>query len=121
MFAVDLGHRAFDVVILGNICHLFSPERTGELIGRVARALRPGGRMAIIDHLLPERLLEGDGAARSMALYALGLLLRTEGGEVHPEAAFVRWLERAGLRRMRCELLSESIPVWLIVATATPH
>jgi ubiquinone/menaquinone biosynthesis C-methylase UbiE len=45
----DLGDSAFDVIILGNICHGLTPEKNRELLKRVYRALAPGGHLVIAD------------------------------------------------------------------------
>jgi len=34
---------------------------------------------------------------RSLTLYALGLLVRTSGGQIHPFTAYQRWFAAAGL------------------------
>lgn len=80
-----------DLVIAGNLCHLFNPERTATLVARLAGALRPGGTLAIVD-------LPGDCADDpATAVYALGLVLRTSGGCLHDSGDFRRWLAAAGL------------------------
>jgi hypothetical protein len=59
-------------VLLGNVCHLFDGPTTARLLRRLRPAIRSGGRIAIVDAVVPE---DEDGA-RSVRLYATGLLSR---------------------------------------------
>jgi len=77
-FAVDLPAAAYDLAILANFCHLFGEPENRALLGRLVAALRPGGRLAIVDAVPNERF----DSPRPVMLYALGLLLRTSRGEV---------------------------------------
>lgn len=91
VFDTPLPPSAFDVAVLGNLCHLFDEHANAALIDRVAPALRPGGRLAVVD------VLPAADDAR-IGLYALGLLLRTGSGRVYPETAYAGWAAAAGLR-----------------------
>src|SRR5688500_13326452 len=55
MFRVCLEDDSFDLVILGNVCHLFDDAANRRLLERVAGWLAPGGTVAIIDFLPNER------------------------------------------------------------------
>jgi SAM-dependent methyltransferase len=89
----DLGSEAFDLAIVANVTHIETPEGNTDLFRRIHRALRPGGDIVIVDVLpaQPEGRL-------SAALYALGLGLRTESGQVHSAEALQGYLEAAGFR-----------------------
>ena len=113
LFTVELDRGAFDLAIAGNLCHLFDPAANRRLIGRLRDALRPGGRLAIIDAVPDERL---DGP-RAVVLYALGLLLRTRGGHAYPFSSFVEWLREAGFEGIERVALGEAPPATLIIAT----
>jgi hypothetical protein len=41
----------YDLIILGNVCHLFSPDTNRALLRRLRPALRDGGTLAIVDAL----------------------------------------------------------------------
>ena len=86
VFAVELDEGHYDLCVLGMICHLFDGPTNRRLIARAARALRPGGVLAIFD-TLPENT---DPLA--VALYELDLLLRTTDGGLHGVAAYSSWL-----------------------------
>jgi SAM-dependent methyltransferase len=91
LFHIELGHGAYDLAIAGNLCHLFSQAANRRLLDRLHDALRPGGTLAVID-VIPEQ----QPTRRWVALYELGLLLRTASGQVHPLAAYLGWLHNAG-------------------------
>jgi SAM-dependent methyltransferase len=92
LFAVEWGIGIYDLVVAGNVCHLFDEAANRRLLARLFDALRPGGTLAILDALPNERL---DGP-RPVVLYALGLLLRTTSGCVYPFTTYVGWLRDAG-------------------------
>jgi 2-polyprenyl-3-methyl-5-hydroxy-6-metoxy-1,4-benzoquinol methylase len=52
---VDLGEGAFDVVLICNLIHHFDAATNRDLVVRGARALRPGGVLAIADLIRPDR------------------------------------------------------------------
>lgn len=105
MFAVDWGSAAYDLAIAGNLCHLFDEATNRRLLARLLEALRPGGRLAILDALPNERY---DGP-RPVVLYALGLLLRTSQGQAYPFSTYVGWLREAGYETVeRFDLISSS-------------
>ena len=112
LFTVDLGRAAYDLAIAGNICHLFDEAANRCLLRRLFEALRPGGTLAIVDVLSNERL---DGP-RPVALYALGLLLRTGWGRVYAFSAYVGWLRDAGYEAVECAGLSTAPPLRLLTA-----
>jgi SAM-dependent methyltransferase len=75
---VEFPAAAFDLAILANVTHLETPEGNRALLAKAARALKPGGRLAVID-VFPGQP-QGD---LNRALYALGLALRTRQGRVY--------------------------------------
>lgn len=75
---VEFPAAAFDLVILANVTHLETPAGNRDLIAKARRALKPRGRIAIID-VFPGQP-QGD---LNRTLYVLGLALRTKQGRVH--------------------------------------
>jgi len=92
LFNIDWGDSAYDLVIVGNICHLFGEAANQRLLGRAFEALRPGGKLVIVD-ALPDEQMNGP---RPVTLYALDLILRTETGRVYPFSAYEGWLRATG-------------------------
>jgi len=112
LFTIDLGHSAYDLAIAGNLCHLFDEATNRRLLRRLFDALHPGGTVAILDALPNERL---DGP-RPVVLYALGLLLRTNRGQVYPFSTYVGWLRDVGYEAVERIDLSPAPPISLITA-----
>lgn len=114
MFTVELPVAAYDLVVLGNVCHLFDPEQNRALLRRLRPALRPGGTLAIID-VLPS---EDPEERRRLSRYALGLRLRTTAGAVYPLDAYAGWTRETGYGKPTALPLSSTPPLSLLVVSA---
>lgn len=90
---VELRPAAYDLVLVPNVCRLFDAATNLILLSRLARALAPGGRLVVIDAVPGE----SPELRRGLSLYALGLMMRTDVGGVHPESEYRRWFADAGL------------------------
>jgi SAM-dependent methyltransferase len=111
LFDVDLPRGRYDLVIAGNICHLFDGAANRRLLSVLYDALAPGGALAIAD-IVPE---EGR-SSRAAALYALGLHLRTGSGGVHRRRAYQGWLADARFQPPELHQLVDDFPLMLIIA-----
>jgi SAM-dependent methyltransferase len=87
----DFVGEAYDLAIVANVTHIETPEGNVDLFSRIRDALRSGGEIAVVD-VVPAQA-EGRLPA---SLYALGLGLRTESGQVHRPEALQQYLEQAG-------------------------
>lgn len=81
----------FDVVLMSNVVHIYSPEENRRLLARVAEVVSPGGCVAVGDFLR--------GRSPRAERFALVMLLRTEGGNTYREEELVEWLDEAGFER----------------------
>jgi hypothetical protein len=91
----DLG-ADWDVALLSNILHHFSPEDVRGILGRVAGALVPGGTAAIWELERPrsERSpSEGDGVALFFRL--------TSTAAAYSGEEYAQWLGDAGLKQIK--------------------
>jgi ubiquinone/menaquinone biosynthesis C-methylase UbiE len=93
----DLGNAEFDAAILGHICHSEGAEHSRQLFSKVARALKPGGTIAIAD-MLPD---EDRSGPVFPLLFALNMLVHTTEGDTFTFAEYDRWLREAGFRDAR--------------------
>jgi SAM-dependent methyltransferase len=112
MFAVQLEDDAYDVVILGNVCHLLDESNNRRLFARAARWLAPGGTVAVIDFLPNERR---DGP-RDLALYAVELAQRMPSGQLYPFSSYAGWLRETGFEKIERTELTPHPPVTLVRA-----
>jgi cyclopropane fatty-acyl-phospholipid synthase-like methyltransferase len=105
----------YDVALLFNIIHHFSPEENLDLMRRVLRCLRQGGTIVILDGL-ESRI--SSRTAQAVARIMVGLVLfDTVGGQVYSFREISEWLESAGFVGAKKIGLRASPGVGLVVAT----
>jgi ubiquinone/menaquinone biosynthesis C-methylase UbiE len=107
----DFGESAFEVAILGHICHSEGAARTQHLLTQVYRALKPGGHVLIAE-VIPD---DERRAAAYPLLFAVNMLVNTEEGDTFTLAQYRQWLEAAGFHQVRT--LEAPSPSPLIVAS----
>lgn len=93
---VDFGEAQYDVAVLGNIVHSEGEDSSRDLFRRLHRALKPGGRIVIID-MLPNDARTGPPY---QLIFALNMLVNTERGDTYTLADYTRWLGDAGFPRV---------------------
>jgi 2-polyprenyl-3-methyl-5-hydroxy-6-metoxy-1,4-benzoquinol methylase len=81
----------YDVVILGNICHIETLDGNRALIGRAFRALKRGGRLVIGD-MVPN---EDRSGPPFPVMFALNMLLHCDG-DTYTFSEYRRWLVEEG-------------------------
>lgn len=107
----ELGAAKYDVAILGHICHSEGATQTQALFAKMARALKPGGTLAIAEFLVaPDR-----SGPPSGTLFALNMLAGTTEGDTFSVPQLTGWLEKAGFERVR--ELPAPAPSPLVLAT----
>jgi len=80
----------FDLVLLANILHQETASRAERLVHRAAGALKPGGRVVIVDFAI-------DDDRRNHVLGALFAINMRSFGDTWTEPRIREWMERAGL------------------------
>jgi SAM-dependent methyltransferase len=86
-----------DLAWLSAIIHQNGPEENGALYSRILRALVPGGRLVIRDHVMEP----GRTSPRAGALFAVNMLVGTKLGRTYTFDEIRAGLERAGFNRVR--------------------
>jgi SAM-dependent methyltransferase len=86
----------YDVIWYSNVLHIYSPEDNRAIFRRALSALTPGGRFIIQDALLHDR--EGLFPAEA-SLFAVSMLLFTEGGNTYSASETAAWLRESGFSR----------------------
>ena len=89
---VDLGSARYDLALLGNIVHSEGEAASRALFHRIFRALRPGGRIVILD-MIPNDARSGPPFA---VMFALNMLVNTSAGDTYTFAEYRAWLGEAG-------------------------
>ena len=90
---VDEVPAGVDTILLSNVLHDWDVPECRALVGRLAEALPPGGRLLVHDVFLNDEL---DGPL-PIALYSAALFSLTEG-RAYSVAEYTAWMEEAGLR-----------------------
>lgn len=115
VFEVSISPQTYDLVVVGNLCHLFDGPTNRRLLRRLRPAVRDGGRIAIID-ALP---CQDQAVHRSVRLYAVDLMTRTSAGGVHDEESYRAWLGEAGFGDIRVCEARWTPPVSIVTGTVT--
>ena len=86
-----------DLALLSAIIHQNSPAENLALFRKIRRALEPGGVILIRDHIMDESRTNPAAGA----LFALNMLVNTDGGDTYTFAEVRKGLERAGFADVR--------------------
>ena len=89
---------SFDVIWYSNVLHIYSPAQNQDVFRRAKAALADGGRLMIQDAFLHDR--EGV-LPQEASLFAVSMLLFTEGGNTYSVAETSAWLKSAGFDSVR--------------------
>lgn len=98
-FESEFEAESFDIVFMGNICHIYSEEENRLLIKRVWKLLRRRGMVAIEDFVR--------GRSPGAELFAVNMLANTEGGNTYTEVQYREWLRDAGFSAIEVTDLEE--------------
>jgi len=93
-FEVDFGHD-YDVVMITNFLHHFSPETIDQLLGKVRNALKPDGVVVTLEHIPNEDRV----TPRDAAQFALMMLAMTDEGDAYTFAQYEVMFRKAGFSR----------------------
>ncbi|MBO4209218.1 methyltransferase [Micromonospora echinofusca] len=114
LFTADWG-TGHDLVLLFNIVHGYQREQVSSLLCRAAAALRPGGRVALLEPLaeVPQRP-PGPGEA-FVRMFSLNLF-HTQGGRAYDFPELADLLAGAGFTDVRQTMLTRSDTDHLVTA-----
>jgi 2-polyprenyl-3-methyl-5-hydroxy-6-metoxy-1,4-benzoquinol methylase len=111
-FEVDFG-SGYDLVLVPNFLHHFAPSQIEELLKKIHGALKPGGRVAIVEFVPNEDRV----SPPSPAAFSLTMLAGTPSGDAYTFTELNQMLNNAGFSgTIRKDLLPA--PQTLLVATA---
>ena len=100
-FAVDFGQN-YDLVLLPNILHHFSPAKNTELLAKCHRALNPGGTVAIVEFVPNDDRVSPPVPAS----FSLTMLCGTPEGDAYTYAELRDMLHNAGYAEVEQHSLS---------------
>ncbi len=102
---VSFGRDAYDLALLGNIVHSEGEQSSRLLFRRLHDALRPKGRLVILDFLTNE---DRTGPAPAV-LFALNMLANTENGDTFALSEYRSWLNEAGFDAIELADIGEHV------------
>ncbi|MBI2335779.1 MAG: methyltransferase domain-containing protein [Deltaproteobacteria bacterium] len=91
----NFGVEAFDLIILGHICHGVGEAETRRLLKKAYDALKVGGKIIVAEFLVNDLRT----APEVNLLFAMNMLLSTEQGDVFSIKDFKRWLGMVGFKK----------------------
>lgn len=103
----DLGTEQYDLVMINNVVHHFTPEQNNALAKKVARALKPGGIFIIGEFIRAEKPGEGGVVGATSGLYFS--VISASGNWSASEMG--AWQKNAGLKSEK-SISTMTIPGW---------
>ena len=103
---------AYDAVTVFGALHQESPADIVGILGRACRALKPGGRLFVLDMMTDAT----HAAPRFSALFGLNMALTTENGWVFSDDELKGWMRDAGLVPGETVRIPPPMPHWLVSA-----
>lgn len=88
-----LDGRTFDRVFLSHVLHDFDAPTASAIVKRAARFVRGGGKLVVLDVLIPE----GGHRNPAEALFDVMMLAEVPGGRTHRVSDVRAWVESAGM------------------------
>lgn len=85
--------KGFDLIFLSAIIHANSYEENSLLINKCSESLNSGGQIVVQDYIMNDDRTE----PKRGAIFALNMLLGTQGGDTYTENEIRGWMSDAGL------------------------
>lgn len=104
--------EAYGAVTIFGALHQESPEQIAGILRRAYAALKPGGRLFVLDMMT-------DGthtAPKFSALFAVNMALTTRNGWVFSDDELKGWMAEAGFKPGETRAVPPPMPHWLVTA-----
>ena len=101
---------AYDVVTIFGALHQESPEEIVRILQRANRALKPGGKVIVLDMMTDET----HTAPKFSALFAVNMALTTENGWVFSDTELKGWMREAGFAPGETRSVPPPMPHWIV-------
>lgn len=103
----DFGEKKFDIALLGNIVHSEGEISSRKLFKNLHRAMKHGGRIAIID-MIPNEERSGPPFP---ILFAINMLVNTRVGDCYTLSEYTAWLNEAGFDDVKTHDIGSHSPL----------
>ena len=104
--------ESYDAVTIFGALHQESPEAIVDILKRANRALKPGGRILVLD-MMTDRT---HTAPKFSALFAVNMALTTTNGWVFSDEELKGWMREAGFEPGETRPVPPPMPHWLVTA-----
>ena len=104
--------EAYDAVTIFGALHQESPAEIVDILKRANRALKPGGRLLVLD-MMTDRT---HTAPKFSALFAVNMALTTANGWVFSDEELKGWMREAGFDPGGTRPVPPPMPHWLVTA-----
>ena len=108
----DYEPAAYDAVTVFGALHQESSEQIRGILARAARALKPGGRIFVLDMMTDST----HASPAFSALFAVNMALTTENGWVFSDEELKGWLAETGFTPGETRPVPPPMPHWLVSA-----
>jgi len=105
-FKDDIG-EGFDLIFLSQIIHSYSAKDNISLLKKCRKVLNKNGRIVIQEFLISEDRTRPVWSA----LFAINMLVNTEGGRTYSPGEMKDWLVKAGCRNVRKKMVTDGVLV----------
>lgn len=102
---MEIPDQAFDVAVMANICHTLGPVATQKALQKLAKSLKPGGRLAIVD-FVPDNRRSSPGWP---LIFGVNMLITTPEGDVFTGAEYEKWLKAAGFKSVSLQEIESEV------------
>lgn len=106
-FLKDEIGRNYDLILMSQIVHAYSEKNNIMLFRKCRKALNRGGRLVIQEFLIDEKKT----APAWSALFAINMLVNTEGGRTYSPGEMKAWFLKAGFKNIRKKIVSDGVLV----------
>lgn len=104
--------ESYDAVTIFGCLHQESPDAIRSILKRAAAALKPGGRVFVLDMMTDATRT----APAFSALFAVNMALTTQDGWVFSDDELKGWMREAGLVPAETKPAPPPMPHWLVTA-----
>ena len=99
--------EGYDLIFISHLFHAYSADDNRQILAHCLKGLNPGGRIVVQEFLVDDTLTQ----PLHGALFAVNMLVNTEGGRCYSPAEMAGWLRAAGLCDTSDIVLDETVLV----------
>ena len=109
--------EAYDAATIFGALHQESPQQIVSILKRACAALKPGGRLFVLDMMTDA----SHTRPTFSALFAVNMALTTQNGWVFSDEELKGWLSEAGFEACGTQTVPPPMPHWLVCARKPTH